>query len=256
VAVIRGINTGGSSIIVQEMYTRATHMLPVHQDQNQPSETASGPEYALCIASGPFSSGAMDAMFAKAASTGCNVIVICGKLTRADKKSAETRAFEKAMQLVIVPSYDSDDTDLMVFPQPRNPAVFEVRSETETSGAESSKPLSVAVVGADVLFGIARDEVQLQRDRDRFSSLCRYCLDQGSFCPLVPPPEGIPLDMTLLDKLNFTQRPNVLVMPSMLKEFAKDVDGTLCVNPRMMQHGQIAILTVRGAQLRVDVERV
>ncbi|KAG8711401.1 DNA-directed DNA polymerase alpha subunit pol12 [Ceratobasidium sp. 394] len=66
--------------------------------------------------------------------------------------------------------------------------------------------------------------------------LCRQVLEQQSFYPLFPVPREVHEDVNLsvvhsdLLKIKGTA-PDILVMPSKLKEFQKVVDSTVVVNP-------------------------
>jgi hypothetical protein len=57
------------------------------------------------------------------------------------------------------------------------------------------------------------------------ANLVRHVLGQRSFYPIFPPPEHsaaeLNLDVTHFDKLRMEQAPDVLVLPSRLKHFAK-----------------------------------
>jgi len=74
---------------------------------------------------------------------------------------------------------------------------------------------------------------------DRMGRLARHLLSQRNFYPLYPPDESVPLDVELwADHAQMLITPHVLIVPSDLRHFIKDVDGTLVVNPERLTKGQ------------------
>ena len=71
------------------------------------------------------------------------------------------------------------------------------------------------------------------------ANLIRHILGQRSFYPIFPPPEAhaaeVNLDVTHQELLRLDEAaPDILILPSKLKHFAKVVDSTLVVNPAFL----------------------
>lgn len=69
--------------------------------------------------------------------------------------------------------------------------------------------------------------------------LCSHLLSQRNFYPVYPPDESVPFDAENwfeFGQMNCT--PHVLVLPSELRYFIKEVDGCVVVNPQHVTKGQ------------------
>ncbi|KAJ1303322.1 hypothetical protein OPQ81_011518 [Rhizoctonia solani] len=106
----------------------------------------------------------------------------------------------------------------------------------------------IGVTSIDVLFHIRKDEffkhAQEVSDEpggqpaDAMTMLCRQILEQQSFYPLFPVPKEVQEDLNLsVTHSNLLRMdgfaPDLLVLPSRLKEFQKVVDSTTVVNPAL-----------------------
>lgn len=78
---------------------------------------------------------------------------------------------------------------------------------------------------------------------DRFSAIASHMLRQCTFYPTFPPTPAVPLDSTLAEHLSIPDLErsptiDVLVCPSKLKAFVKNVDGgAIAVNPGLLCRG-------------------
>ncbi|GCC18614.1 hypothetical protein chiPu_0022112 [Chiloscyllium punctatum] len=75
---------------------------------------------------------------------------------------------------------------------------------------------------------------------DRFTRILKHILTQRSYYPLYPPAEEINLDyecLQLYAQLPVT--PDILIVPSELRYFIKDVLGCICINPGRLTKGQV-----------------
>ncbi|KZP31431.1 DNA polymerase alpha, subunit B [Athelia psychrophila] len=93
---------------------------------------------------------------------------------------------------------------------------------------------------------------------DPMSNLCRHIIDQRSFYPLFPVPfdlsGDVNLDVTHMEGLRLGSdpespqeyTPDVLILPSRLKQFSKVVDNTVVVNPSFLTKGFYSILDYQG----------
>lgn len=73
---------------------------------------------------------------------------------------------------------------------------------------------------------------------DRLSRLAAHLIDQKSFYPLFPPAVGANVDYEHVEQSGaFAVTPDVLLLPSDLTPFAKEVRKVLCVNPGKLAKG-------------------
>ncbi|CAE6482270.1 unnamed protein product [Rhizoctonia solani] len=117
-----------------------------------------------------------------------------------------------------------------------NPSIFSVNG------------IRIGVTSIDVLFHIRKDEFFKHAPEvsdepggqaaDAMTMLCRQILEQQSFYPLFPVPKELQEDVnlsithsSLLKMDGFA--PDLLILPSRLKEFQKVVDSTTVVNPAL-----------------------
>ncbi|KAG8691228.1 DNA-directed DNA polymerase alpha subunit pol12 [Ceratobasidium sp. 423] len=106
----------------------------------------------------------------------------------------------------------------------------------------------IGVTSIDVLFHIRKDEFFKNapevldepggQPADAMTMLCRQILEQQSFYPLFPVPKEVQEDVNLsVTHSNLLRMdgfaPDLLVLPSRLKEFQKIVDSTTVVNPAL-----------------------
>lgn len=114
----------------------------------------------------------------------------------------------------------------------------------------------VGVTSVDVLMHLGREEISLApKLSDRLSRLAKHILVQQSFYPLYPPSEDINVDLSHLeDSGRLMVTPHLLVLPSGLRGFAKDVDGCICVNPEHLTKGLVGGCFARVLVKPVDQE--
>ncbi|CAN7998853.1 unnamed protein product [Ixodes hexagonus] len=101
--------------------------------------------------------------------------------------------------------------------------------------------LVVGVTGVDILLHMGKEELSFPPgSSDRLSRLAKHILTQYSFYPLYPPSESINVDISLLETSGrFEVTPHLLVLPSGLRHFVKDVNGCICINPEHMVKGLV-----------------
>uniref|UniRef100_A0A0X3Q4G3 DNA polymerase alpha subunit B n=2 Tax=Schistocephalus solidus TaxID=70667 RepID=A0A0X3Q4G3_SCHSO len=93
-------------------------------------------------------------------------------------------------------------------------------------------PFVLGISSPDVLFQMSSEEISAHCSGDRLARLCRHILTSGSFYPVHPPAEGLPLDYPLWQEhALFSSSPHCLILPSRLRPFIKNVEGVVCVNP-------------------------
>eukprot|EP00118_Oscarella_pearsei_P017167 m.169330 g.169330 ORF g.169330 m.169330 type:complete len:589 (+) comp38984_c1_seq9:94-1860(+) len=96
------------------------------------------------------------------------------------------------------------------------------------------------LTSTDVLPHIRSNEVVNFSDgRDRLAVLAKHLLHQRHFYPLYPSNESVNLDYhRWAEGASMSVTPHVIILPSNLKTFTKDVEGTLSVNPGRLSKGQ------------------
>ncbi|KAL9939556.1 hypothetical protein V8E36_001373 [Tilletia maclaganii] len=137
------------------------------------------------------------------------------------------------------PSFEKNDEELALPKRVKrlpNPALFTINEVT------------IAVSTADVLKDLKAEElVQRVNDptaalagtgaavpKDQIARLIRHVLSQRSFYPMYPssPASGLTLDVTHSSLATFPSvTPDVLILPSTLKSFARIIDSTVVLNP-------------------------
>ncbi|KAA3681149.1 DNA polymerase alpha subunit B, partial [Paragonimus westermani] len=95
------------------------------------------------------------------------------------------------------------------------------------------------VTSVDVLFDLSSEEISSGCSGDRIARLCRHLLCSESFYPVHPPSDELPLDYVLWDRhATMSVTPHYLIIPSRLRQFVKNVDGVVCINPGHVSRGQ------------------
>jgi len=145
-------------------------------------------------------------------------------------------------EVIFVPSQRDVFHD-SVYPQPP----FETSSETKSKIKMMSDPCTLMVndvcfgiTSTDILFHLGAEEVSSFNVRsDRLGRLANHLLLQQCYYPLHPSSEEVNLDYERFENHGFMPvTPDVLVVPSDLRYFIKDIEGCLCVNPGRLVKGQ------------------
>lgn len=110
----------------------------------------------------------------------------------------------------------------------------------------------MALTSTDILFHLGLEEISHPPGAsDRLARLAQHILHQGNFYPLYPPADEVNIDYDHFDVFaKIPVKPDVLVIPSDLRYFIKDVSGTLAVNPGRLTKGQVG-----GTYVRMKVSR-
>lgn len=155
-------------------------------------------------------------------------------------------------QAVLIPSA-RDVHHAFVYPQPPYKTDQPLKSFWDPSLLSIGGVL-IGATSTDVLFHLGAEEISFPPgSSDRLARLCSHILAQNSFYPLHPASEDVNLDYSLYERhATLAQKPQILILPSELKQFIKDVNGCLCVNPGRLAKGKIGgsfakILLIAGA---------
>lgn len=89
-----------------------------------------------------------------------------------------------------------------------------------------------------MVFHLSTEETSRGLTDERICRLAGYLIEQRSFYPLFPPRAGTQLEVPKLRLLDIPVTPDLILLPSNVIAFAKDVDGVLCVNPGKLSKAQ------------------
>ncbi|XP_005333503.2 DNA polymerase alpha subunit B [Ictidomys tridecemlineatus] len=148
--------------------------------------------------------------------------------------------------LVFVPSL-RDVHHEPVYPQP--PFSYSDLSREDKKRVQFvSEPCSLSVNGVifgltstDLLFHMGAEEISSSSGTsDRLSRILKHILTQRSYYPLYPPQEDMAIDYeNFYAYAQLLVTPDVLIVPSELRYFVKDILGCVCVNPGRLTKGQV-----------------
>ncbi|XP_075382235.1 DNA polymerase alpha subunit B [Mycteria americana] len=149
-------------------------------------------------------------------------------------------------QLVFVPSLRDVHHDY-VYPQP--PFLYpELPKDDKPRVHFVSDPCTLDIDGVvfgltstDLLFHMGAEEISSSSGiSDRFTRILKHILTQRSYYPLYPPSEELNVDYeSFYSYASLPVTPDILVTPSELRYFIKDVLGCVCINPGRLTKGQV-----------------
>lgn len=107
--------------------------------------------------------------------------------------------------------------------------------------------VNVGMTSADVLFHLAKTELHCQlANSDRMARFAEHVLSQRCFYPIYPPQASALGEKRLsvdLQSLNLRGEmhamPHLLILPSILRHFSKNVNGCVVVNPERLSKGLV-----------------
>ena len=104
----------------------------------------------------------------------------------------------------------------------------------------------VGVTSTDPLAALNSQECSL--DVNRMARMAQHLIQQQSYFPVFPAPDNVNMDLRHIDKFKMPVTPDILLVPSKLAPFAKDVVGSLVINP-----GSLAKSTTGGTFSKIAV---
>ncbi|KCV71707.1 hypothetical protein H696_01130 [Fonticula alba] len=121
--------------------------------------------------------------------------------------------------------------------------------------------LTIGLMATDLLMHLSRVEISRQAPDtgsgsvpDRLHRLAEHVLLQRTLYPVLPAQSGTSLELPRLDDLSMGQyQPDILVMPSNLKTFIKNIHGALVINPGRLCTGGSRASAGGGTYARVLV---
>ncbi|KAM3867136.1 DNA polymerase alpha subunit B [Diretmus argenteus] len=169
-------------------------------------------------------------------------------------------------QLVFVPS-QRDVHHHFIYPQP--PFTLPDLKDQAQRVTVVPDPCTLLIEGVtfgltstDILFHMGAEEISCVAGSDRFSRILKHMLTQRSYYPLYPPVEEVNMDYEKFQSYGqMPLTPDVLIVPSELRYFIKDVIGCVCVNPGRLTKGQVGgtfgrLLIQRSSAPSEDGKRV
>uniref|UniRef100_A0A3Q3GQS0 DNA polymerase alpha subunit B n=1 Tax=Labrus bergylta TaxID=56723 RepID=A0A3Q3GQS0_9LABR len=148
-------------------------------------------------------------------------------------------------RLVLVPS-QRDIHHHFIYPQPpfTLPNLSKDQAQRVTLVPDPCTLLidgvTFGLTSTDILFHMGAEEISCGTGSDRFSRILKHMLTQRSYYPLYPPVEEVNMDYEKFQSFGqMPLTPDVLIIPSELRYFVKDVVGCVCVNPGRLTKGQV-----------------
>ncbi|XP_044304756.1 DNA polymerase alpha subunit B [Varanus komodoensis] len=278
VVVIEGMNSTGERLVASKLFEGVP--LPFHQPAEQAGDFE--PQVVL-VACGPYTTSdsfTYDPMLDLIDTINKDkpdVCILLGPFLDAKHKQVEgcqlTSSFEDVFKmcmktiiegtrssgsyLVVIPSL-RDAHHLCIYPQPPF-GCYELSKEDKQRVLFVSDPCSLDINGvvfgltsADLLFHMGAEEISSSSSvLDRFSRILKHILTQRSYYPLYPPAEEMNIDFEHFYQYTLLPvTPDILITPSDLKYFIKDVLGCVCINPGRLTKGQVG-----GTYGRLCVQR-
>jgi len=117
----------------------------------------------------------------------------------------------------------------------------------------------IGVSGTDAVFHMSADETNANLvPGSRLTRIAQHMLQQRSYYPLFPAARGTNLDLKRIKKWSMPCQPDLLIVPSKLTSFARQVlDSTVVINPGQLTKnttgGTFAIMNIHPMK-REDLE--
>ncbi|XP_015267422.1 PREDICTED: DNA polymerase alpha subunit B [Gekko japonicus] len=194
----------------------------------------------VCILLGPF----LDAKHSQVEN--CQLTAAFEDFFKMCMKSIIENTRSAGSRLVIVPSLRDVHHD-HIYPLPPF-SCFELSKEDKQRVLFVSDPCTLEINGVifgvtstDLLFHMGAEEISSSSSvLDRFSRILKHVLTQRSYYPLYPPAEEINIDYeNFYYYAQLPVTPDVLITPSDLRYFIKDILGCICMNPGRLTKGQV-----------------
>jgi len=118
--------------------------------------------------------------------------------------------------------------------------------------------ITFGTVNADVIKELILSTVIKNVQMPKIEVACRSLLEQKTYFPVYPGNPSTPIEWTQYRSMMYEETPDVLLIPSDLMLFAKNIEGCICVNPGMLVKGQAAgsyaNITVNPMSMRQDLQ--
>ncbi|XP_055649233.1 LOW QUALITY PROTEIN: DNA polymerase alpha subunit B [Falco peregrinus] len=205
----------------------------------------------VCVLFGPF----LDANTEQVET--CQLLASFGEVFKLCLKMIIEGTRSAGSQLVFVPSLRDAHHDF-IYPQP--PFLYpDLPKDDKPRVHFVPEPCTLDIDGVvfgltstDLLFHMGAEEISSSAGMsDRLTRILKHILTQRSYYPLYPPSEELNVDyVSFYSYASLPVTPDVLVTPSELRYFVKDVLGCVCINPGRLTKGQVG-----GTYGRLYVQR-
>ncbi|XP_065661952.1 DNA polymerase alpha subunit B isoform X2 [Hydra vulgaris] len=266
IVAMRGKNISGSKFLPSTIYTGCR--LPFYSAINK-VDTINENSFTIYVACGPFSTcdettlsyNPLEDLLSVVLKEAPDILLMLGPFVDVKQPLIERgdidQTFEELFQycyhqvlatvknirtkVLFVPS-QRDAFHTFVYPQPP----FEVVTDGEKIQMMSDpctlmiNDVCFGITSTDILFHLGGEEVSSYAVRsDRLGRLVDHLLQQQCYYPLHPSSEDVNLDYEKFESYAFMPvTPDILVLPSDLRYFIKDLEGCLCINPGRLVKGQ------------------
>ncbi|KAF9111920.1 DNA-directed DNA polymerase alpha subunit pol12, partial [Mortierella sp. AM989] len=243
IVVLSGINVNGSTFAVTQVHELPTlEMARVNPDKlvDYHYKKMGGQPLKMIVAAGPYTLSD-NLLFEPFAALMNHVSVERPDILLLDR-------YPKEMQILLVPSLQDIIHETIVLPQPEldarslglrtlahgiyclpNPAQFTINE------------MVFAINTTDILMNLCGDEIARNPARtDRMGHVSKYLVEQRNMHPVYP---GLTsniesgVDFNQYDLMDLQKCPDVIILPSKLKNFAKIYDNVVIVNPSQLTKG-------------------
>lgn len=267
---VRGVNTTGNKLVVQEIIPGKVLPLP---DSPITIKSTAGP-VQLMVACGPFTTTEnllyepLTDLLTVVQENPPHLLILMGPLLDAahphvvNNELSETHdaVFNRCVRIitstlentgtqVVLVSSNRDVCSHMAYPTPpygisgpitcvSDPALLDIEG------------VVVALTSTDILFHLGKEEISFPpQGSDRLGRLTSHLFRQHSLYPLYPPPEGMCIDQDQLDThARLPCTPHILILPSDLRYFIRDLQDCVVVNPERLAKGLIG-----GTYARIEL---
>uniref|UniRef100_A0A8B9KVU6 DNA polymerase alpha subunit B n=1 Tax=Astyanax mexicanus TaxID=7994 RepID=A0A8B9KVU6_ASTMX len=253
VVVMEGMNTSGSRLVASKLYEGVP--LPFYSTSELKQEMNEGSEPVMVmVACGPYTpsdSLAYDPLIDliniinKDRPDVCILGAYLNPLHELVCLQLQYLLYVTGCKLVLIPS-QRDVHHHYIYPQPPF-TLPDLKKDDVQRVTLAPEPCTLLIGGVtlgltstDILFHMGAEEISSATGSDRFSRIMKHMLTQRSFYPLYPPAEEVNMDYERFQQYGLLPlTPDVLIAPSELRYFIKDVIGCVCVNPGRLTKGQV-----------------
>ncbi|KXJ17723.1 DNA polymerase alpha subunit B [Exaiptasia diaphana] len=266
----RGLNSTGQKLVINQIYKGT--QLPFYSslDKNGKTLHKTSDPFTMMVAAGPFTT--TDSLMYEPLTDLINVaqkdkpdvLVLLGPFVDAKHDKIENgdleetyeelfkrqvggilKALEKQQTTVVFVPSQRDVHHDFVYPQP--PFLIDGYQDNKNVHFVSDpctlliNNVAIGLTSTDILLNLGSEETASPPGAsDRLGRLVKHILYQHSYYPLHPPSEEVNMDYEKYSAYSFFScTPDILILPSDLRYFTKDVLGGLCVNPGRLTKGQV-----------------
>ncbi|KAF2355617.1 DNA polymerase alpha/epsilon subunit B [Trinorchestia longiramus] len=260
---VTGVNVSGKSLVVDRLVAGRVPSLPPHPI----TITQHGGPVEVVVACGPFTTSdnllyePLHDLLDTLVRTPPHVLILLGPMLDANHPLLDdgsvtetyeavvnraigsvTNALVKCNTEIFIASSSRDVTSSWVYPTgplsyPTTSPRLHLVSDPALLMVEG---VVIAITTQDIVMDIAKEELAFPSQQgDRLQRLVHHILAQQSLFPVYPPPDHLSLSPSLLHAhacLNF--KPHVLILPSDIRNFIKNVSDCVAVNPERLCKGK------------------